>query len=269
MKKMSDKEIKDVLRYILNYIHEIAITNNINYSLIGGSLIGAIREHGMIEWDDDIDIILDKDNYEKLINKIMEDNNPNFLLLKYSKDNDYNYPFYKLIDVRTCGQQGRGKKINNYGVFVDIFQFYNFPNNKIIQLIHYSFIKISISLVHTLLMKEENIKSEKKLLKRLKNRIAIILGRNNIMNFYNFILNLYEKDNKCKYFISSWPVYGMKKEIKLKKDLAKYTIVKFDNIQAMITKNYDNVLKGTFGDYMTPPPLDKRMINHDLEMFWK
>ena len=74
MKKISIKEQQLLLIEMLDYITKICDKNNINYSLIGGSLIGAIRHKGMIPWDDDIDIILMPNEYEKLIDILKKKN---------------------------------------------------------------------------------------------------------------------------------------------------------------------------------------------------
>ena len=70
MKKIELPEQKKLLVEMLKYITDICDKYNIKYSLIGGSLIGAIRHKGIIPWDDDIDIILMPEEYDKLINAL-------------------------------------------------------------------------------------------------------------------------------------------------------------------------------------------------------
>ena len=66
MKKIELKEQKKIMIELLEYFDKVCRENNIKYSLIGGSLIGAIRHKGIIPWDDDIDVILSKNEYLKL-----------------------------------------------------------------------------------------------------------------------------------------------------------------------------------------------------------
>ena len=67
MKELTSKEHKETLIKMLDFINKICVKNNINYTLIGGSLIGAVRHKGIIPWDDDIDIGLLHDDYVKLL----------------------------------------------------------------------------------------------------------------------------------------------------------------------------------------------------------
>ena len=68
--------------------------------------------------------------------------------------------------------------------------------------------------------------------------------------------------------MSNWPAYGYKNDIQRADNFKEFMNTKFEDLDIMITKNYDEILKTTFGDYMTPPPENKR-IAHDNEAYWK
>ena len=80
MEKINIVEQKKIMVEILAYFDKVCRQNNINYSLIGGSLIGAIRHQGIIPWDDDIDVILSRDNYLKIIEILEKDDDARFKL---------------------------------------------------------------------------------------------------------------------------------------------------------------------------------------------
>ena len=67
MRKLSLREIQNEELYILKYVVDILEENNLRYSLLGGTLLGAIRHRGFIPWDDDIDIGMPRPDYNKLI----------------------------------------------------------------------------------------------------------------------------------------------------------------------------------------------------------
>ena len=60
--------IKSAELRIVNEINQICLRNNIKYSMIGGTLIGAVRHHGFIPWDDDIDLMMERSEYKRFLN---------------------------------------------------------------------------------------------------------------------------------------------------------------------------------------------------------
>ena len=83
-RNISHQESKQIMLNILDVIDEFCRENNLSYYLSGGTLIGAIRHKGFIPWDDDIDLVLFRDDFEKLR-----------LILK----NQTKYPQYTLLDL--------------------------------------------------------------------------------------------------------------------------------------------------------------------------
>ena len=88
MKKINIVEQKKIMVEILAYFDKVCRQNNINYSLIGGSLIGAIRHQGIIPWDDDIDVILSRDKYLKIIEILEKDDDARFKILTKNNTKD-------------------------------------------------------------------------------------------------------------------------------------------------------------------------------------
>lgn len=269
MKKISNDEQKKIMLEILKYFDEICRENGIKYSLIGGSLIGAVRHKGMIPWDDDIDVILDKNNYEKVINILLNNNNSQYKLLYHYNDSNYYFPFPKLVCTKTyCVEQKLLNPISNYGIYIDIFCYHNTANNKREQIKHLRKIKLINSMLSR---KKLNFKNESIMqnIKRLfKNILSMIIGYNMLNKLIVNILSKYDNDVSCNYVVSSWPIYSIEKEIQKKSSILEYTDSKFDGINSMIYKSYDEILKTTFGDYMKLPPVEKR-VNHGLVVYWR
>ena len=101
MKELSDQEIKKKLTQILLDFDELCKKHDLKYSLSHGTLLGAVRHKGFIPWDDDIDVLMDRDDYNNLINIIEEKklflstNKYMFTLYKYDNSS---YPFLKMVD---------------------------------------------------------------------------------------------------------------------------------------------------------------------------
>ena len=114
-KAITVKEQKQIMLDMLEFIDKICRDHDIKYSLIGGSLIGAIRHHGYIPWDDDIDIVLTRDEFLKL-KKILDKETGIYQTLKFG-DGGERFPFLKLIDTRTVVSEPF-QSFSNYGIFV-------------------------------------------------------------------------------------------------------------------------------------------------------
>ena len=84
-----DVGIRDVQMIQLEILLEfdrICRKNNIKYQLFAGTLLGAVRHKGFIPWDDDIDVCLLRDDYEKFLDVCLRDLDPGFFLQTYETD---------------------------------------------------------------------------------------------------------------------------------------------------------------------------------------
>lgn len=269
MKKMSREEAKVELIKMLSYFNDFCRKNNIEYSLIGGSLIGTIRHKGMIPWDDDIDVILTRDNYIKLKNIFNEKTrNKSYILYSYEYDASFYFPFMKLINLNTYVEENNShKKIPNYGLFIDIFCYTDAPDNEKERIKYFKKIRFCNSLLSITSPLEKKISLKVRILRIIKNIIVFIIGEKNIHKLNNKLI-FHKKETNGKYVVSNWPVYSYDKEVQIKNDTLEYVDSMFDGVKVRIFKNYDNILKRTFGKYMEVPPVEKR-VNHDMNAYWR
>ena len=124
---------------ILDTIHTICKENHLRYSLIYGTLIGAVRHKGFIPWDDDIDIVMPRRDYNKFM-KIWERESPQgYILQNYYTDSDYTNNFAKVRKDNTTFIQSEDERDKKYhkGIFVDIFPADRLAPTKIGQKIQY------------------------------------------------------------------------------------------------------------------------------------
>ena len=264
MKEIQINELHEIMLNILEAFHIFCVKNNIKYTLIGGSLIGAIRHKGFIPWDDDIDVIMTKDNYEKFINNYKHDR---YKILEEA-DGGNRFMFTKIIDTQTrIIEPNLTKNPKSYGVYLDVFCYYKAPANKKEQVKYCRKIQLLVSLFsRKRISKNESLKQN--FLRINKNIISVIIGYRRLNNIKTRLLNKYSTTDS-DYLISNWPLYGTEKEIQKKSNFTEYKIVPFETKKAMITTKYDEVLKTTFGNYMELPPKNQRTPKHDIKAWWK
>jgi len=265
MKKLTINERKKIMLELLKYTDDICREHNIKYSLFAGSLIGTIRHHGYIPWDDDIDIILTKENYEKL-KTILDKKTGRYQTLKFGRGGE-RFSFLKLIDTKTHLIEGAQTTFDPYyGVYIDIFCYYPTSDNEKLRKKHYQKIKLLESLTSRGKLNFKNESLAQNTLRLGKNIISKIIGYKRLNQLFQKTMNKYHDKT---YIVSNWPAYGYQKEIQLAKNTKEYTDAKFENLTVMIFKNYDEILRTTFGDYMQLPPLEARKSRHTLKMWWR
>ncbi|PRY82468.1 LicD family protein [Alkalibacterium olivapovliticus] len=127
MRKVTLDEQKTIMLEILLYIDQIASFHNLRYSLWGGTMLGAVRHKGFIPWDDDIDISLPREDYEKLLSILKS--NSRYSLYEYSLQTDYTWGWAKLTHTRTIDNKKKYfNTASSHGIFVDIVPIDGLPN---------------------------------------------------------------------------------------------------------------------------------------------
>ncbi len=268
-KELTLDELKQTALNILKKFDRICKENNLEYSLAYGTMLGAVRHKGFIPWDDDIDVLMKREDYEKLLKLQYEDDYYEIKSYRYSKN--YYYPFSKMIDKRTeLVEEWRAEK--DMGVFIDIFplDYFNLTSTgpQLERDFNYAAAKqrkyntIAFILGHKLSHhKGVNIKYIVKLLFLIltypfkKQIIKKADLRNANLKDGNYCAMMLQFFNKHP-FISA--------------DLFKEIIyMDFENFSAPVYKCYDELLTLEYGDYMTPPPPEQQTSVHWFKAYKK
>lgn len=264
-------EIRDVQLRILDYIDTTCKVNSIEYTLCGGTLLGAIRHHGYIPWDDDIDIIFTRPNYIRFVNVIEKDSK--YKLLSLENQGDYYYPQSKLVDSNTILIEHDMPPIQNMGVNVDIFIVDGFPSDEKEK----NNFRRQLMNCNRLLNYSRTFKlygSNKSLQVRLKHFIKIpfiiyckLMGINYWKKKLIETISKYDF-NSSEYVACCLTQYG-DKEI-LPKYIFQSTIQQeFEGREYSIIKNYDKYLSQLYGNYMELPPKEKQISHHNFSAYWR
>ena len=265
MKKIMLEEKKRILVDILSEIDSFCRNNNIQYFLIGGSLIGAVRHNGFIPWDDDIDIGMSREDYERFVKEYASDSNFT-QVLDFRNCKNYIWPAAKVIHKGTLLYENNYKKVD-LGVNVDVFAWDGVPGDIEKARRHYRKInryRDVLTLKHLVLNRKRSV---------IKNAI-VILGKVFCIVPDKWLLSRIHKlsikfagvktDFVCN-FAGAWK----EKEIVKRSLLGSVVPHQFENAEYPIPVGYDEFLRGIYGDYMQLPPKEKQVTHHGSESYWK
>lgn len=266
MEKLSFEQVQATALEVLKRLTDICEAHNFTYVLCWGTLIGAIRHKGFIPWDDDIDIMMPRPDFDKFLDYC--DNHKDELkpyeILNMDRRKDYPNMLTRVCDSRTW-LDCENEKDCGMGVFVDIYpmdgigetyeEAWNLmskvgPNNSLIFL---------ASRQHFIWGTTKGWK--KKLLKIPAYLYAKLMGQQYFVRKTKQIVEKldYDKSN----YVCCASALTHPDEIIFKKEIFNNPIkVPFEKYQFYIPANYDEVLKETYGDYMKLPPEKDRIHHH-------
>lgn len=122
------EEIKKIQLEILKYVDQFCSQNNIKYALGYGTLIGAVRHKGFIPWDDDIDIIMRRNDYNRFI-ELFSKETGRYKVWSHNLQTDYPIPYAKVTDEKTLKLEGTNYYVER-GVDIDVFPLDDLPNDE-------------------------------------------------------------------------------------------------------------------------------------------
>ena len=263
-------ECKEIELKIVQYIDSICNELSLSYSLGYGTLLGAIRHKGFIPWDDDIDLIMPRKDFDAFKKYIEEHPSEDYHKLDY--DNTF-FNIIKICDSHTRILESRKIRIPDYGVWVDIFPYDELlppgtdgseKDKKKYRLIR----KMTV----TRALKWEHAKSLKGLKKILFLAARLILQIFPYTFFSKKLNEMAQKHNgENTGFVGCYTKYTKlsrpKDEIRVE-CFSEIVEIDFENIKLKAIKAYDEFLTTIYGDYMQLPPEPKR-IGHEYRAFRK
>lgn len=238
-------------------VDRICRKNGIKYSLDGGTMLGAVRHKGFIPWDDDADVIFSRHEYAKFYSACKKDlDTERFFLQEYRTDPNYRWGYAKMRRkgtefVRT--NQEHMKYVT--GICIDIFPEDNVPDGFLQRRIYYG---INYC-IRKILYSELGMVTEKKAWKRIMYRLLYKIPRNLLFRIRNTMATHYNKKTTELIAHTMYPnpgptcKYGMPAT-----SLADFEQMEFEGMMFSVSKDWDNFLRLSYGDYMTLPPEEKR-----------
>lgn len=268
MKEIDKNEIKPRLIEMAQYFVKVCNDNNLTYFMSGGTVLGAVRHKGFIPWDDDMDFHMPRPDYEKLI-EIMSKEKGRYQLLEHSINNDYGYPYAKLSDTTTVLIEKGGECGVELGLNLDIFPLNGLGNSpeqakKLMRKIN-PYIILNLSLLVTPWRKE--VSFVKNFAIACVKVIASMFGKDKLLNKISTISATYDY-NESEYVGEYVDEVGDNRIVK-KEIYGNGQPLAFENISLNAPFHYHEFLTQFYGDYMTPPPVEKQTPVHDFMLYSK
>lgn len=258
MKSMTMEEVKCAEYDMLVRFSEYCDQNNLCYTLAGGTLLGAIRHKGFIPWDDDIDVMMPRPDYEKFLKMQSE---KEVLVCKSLGNKSLNRPFAKILDLNTVVEFDDHYEKDSSNLWIDVFPIDGLPKSEWKTKIIYFICRL---LKRGILVSEVKLGKERKIIKKILKALfwcpAKIIGSRNfskLIDNYARKIGFFESD-----YIGgiTWG-YGPQEKMPRKEWMDRVK-VQFNGKEFWAPGCWDLYLKRLYGDYMQLPPIDKRVTHH-------
>lgn len=259
MREVNVVEMKKILMDILQCIDKFCSQEGIVYYAGYGTLLGAVRHQGFIPWDDDIDLLMERSDYEKFIRSFPNDPNGEICMTNAKIDARYPYTYAKVYYTKS--------KVKEYlykpyvmGINIDIFPIDNWGDGiekhykqlkrlrrslkaKTCRFSSYRSMKVNIGLAGMKILTVH--RSKKKIMHQIENFSTMDNRHKKLEYVGNITANVYGKREKMK---KEW--------------FAETTRMKFENFEIVVPAGYHEILTTLYGEYMILPPEEKRVSHH-------
>ena len=271
--ELTIQETQSISLEILHTIAEICEKQHLRYSLIYGTLIGAIRHHGFIPWDDDVDIMMPRPDYDQLLTYLKEHINdyPHYKVFNHDECPDYPYMITRISD-DSYKIVMENEKPYGMGVFIDIYPYDGLGKTKK-EAVKYG-------------LKGDRLSSL--CYQATRDHFAIETTTSLLRKIFKFPVYLYAKLRGKDYFqeklkkLSGLKSYadseyiccvvwlsGGAQDICPRSWFDETILVPFENYEFRVPKQYEDVLHHHYGDYMKLPPEKDRIGHHCFKVYKK
>lgn len=258
------KKIWQVQIGLIQELAHVCERYHLRYFASNGTLLGAIRHQGFIPWDDDVDIVMPRPDYQKLIEISQQEFTTPFHLHTAGNGVGYYRSYIRLRDSRTTAIPMRDvNRQDNNGIFIDIFPMDGCPSGKLVRKMqflsimaysamantytyypdfdHHRLFRITLYLLSKIYCKFHGYTGLLQRMEALRSRIP-----------YDNAKEIYILTHGRKFLVFPRVFFENPKQMA------------FEYINLPVPTAYDEILKKHYGNYMQLPPIEKRGQHHSI-----
>ena len=248
---------------LLDHFIKMCEKYNLTYWVGFGTLLGAVRHRGFIPWDDDLDVWMPRNDYEKLLTLKNEFKEPYFLQTTLD-DIDYYSAFARLRNSNTTGiLVSKDNKCNN-GIYMDIYPLDGLCNNMQVQKIRSCHIRVINTCAHAYLYNVNPSIITRSIHCFLRLPFIPYDYKKSYMRA-NAIAKKISWEDANKVGIVVFWAYPFDKSNFDKESFKNSLNMQFEHLSVSVPAGYDEILRTLYGDYMKYPPADERGKWHNFE----
>lgn len=250
---------------ILCDVDKVCRDNGLKYYMIGGTLLGAVRHKGFIPWDDDIDLVMFRKDYDKLCDLFMRDFSDKYFVQKF--ETDLHYTRY-IMKIRLQGtkhiEQGVSDIQMNHGIYIDIFPMDYLKNDGVITHIR-GWVFRALLAIKNVKHRTNHFAGVKKVLSKI-GAILLFVVPDKLINCLFRIVCEADNKNDCKYITNFASHFKWKKQMYPISYFGDGVELPFEGHMFPAPKEYEKILERLYGNYMELPPENKRVSHNIVEI---
>lgn len=258
-------KLHQILVMMMEEIKRVCDENHIRYFLVGGTMLGAVRHQGFIPWDDDMDIAMLREDYEKFMKIADQKFQKDMYVEHIHSGNGYGHVFGKVMLRGTTWIGEFSENVDcNKGIFIDVFPIDKTSENKFLRKMHF----IHSRVIQRMILLNTNYKYTKTGIKKYMYQFGYWFSgkwkKETLVRLWEKNAFKYRNSDKFAY-VSLGGAYSIEKESFPGTVFHEFEECPFESGLFTIPKEYDYLLKHSYGDYMKLPPKEKQVAHHHVK----